>query len=64
MKIVCLRTGTTLEKDLTITTAGPAMARRIREECMLSNISEESTEQIIKNYQLKGFQPFMFDVRV
>ena len=63
MKIVCLRTGTTLEKDLTITTAGEAMVRRIREECMLSNISEESTEQIIKNYQLKGFQPFMFDVR-
>ena len=38
------------------------MHTRIRQACQDSNISEESTTQIIANYERTGFQPFMFEV--
>ena len=62
MKIVDLRTGRTLVDKLSASEAREHMHTRIRQACQDSNISEESTTQIIANYERTGFQPFMFEV--
>lgn len=62
MIIRCLRTGAVLEKDLTITTAGEAMVRRIR--AAAADWMPENIEAVVDKYQRTGWHPFMFDVFV
>ena len=60
MIIRCLRTGAVLERDLTITTAGEAMERRIR--AAAADWLPENTEAVVDKYKRTGQHPFMFDV--
>lgn len=60
MIIRCLRTDAVLEKDLTITTAGEAMVRRIR--AAAADWLPENIEAVVDKYQRTGWHPFMFDV--
>lgn len=60
MIIRCLRTGAVLEKDLTITTAGEAMVRRIR--AAAADWLPENIEAVVNKYKRTGQHPFMFDV--
>ena len=60
MIIRCLRTGAVLEKDLTITTAGEAMVRRIR--AAAADWLPENIEAVVNKYKWTGQHPFMFDV--
>jgi hypothetical protein len=63
MRIVCLRTGKTLEADVSATDVAATMERRIRAACHDNRITPENTDKIVANYQRRGFHPFMFDVR-
>ena len=60
MIIRCLRTGAVLERDLTITTAGEAMLRRIR--AAAADWLPENIEAVVNKYKRTGYHPFMFDV--
>ena len=59
MIIRCLRTGAVLEKDLTITTAGEALVRRIRDAAF--DWLPENIEAVVNKYKRTGQHPFMFD---
>lgn len=60
MVIRCLRTGAVLEKDLTLTTVGEAMVRRIR--AAAADWMPENIEAVVNKYKRTGHHPFMFDV--
>jgi hypothetical protein len=60
MMIRCLRTGAVLEKDLTITTAGEAMVRRIR--AAAADWLPENIEAVVNKYKRTGQHPFMFEL--
>jgi hypothetical protein len=60
MIIRCLRTGAVLERNLTITTAGEAMERRIR--AAAADWMPENIEAVVAKYKRTGQHPFMFDV--
>ena len=60
MIIRCLRTGAVLERNLTITTAGEAMERRIR--AAAADWLPENIEAVVAKYKRTGQHPFMFDV--
>ncbi len=60
MIIKCLRTSAILEKDLTVTTAGEAMVRRIRDAA--ADWLPENIEAIVNKYKQTGHHPFMFDI--
>ena len=63
MKIICLRTGRTIEKNLSISEASNAMIERLKTTCQQEKWTQENTEKLIKNYQMYSKNPFMFEVR-
>lgn len=60
MVIKCLRTGKVLENNLTLTSAGEAMERRIRESC--ADWQPHVTEALVAKWKRGGGHPFMFEV--
>ncbi len=62
MIIACLRTGKTLVKDLTITTASEKMLEMIRDKCKEAGWDQNNTDQAIAKYVKPGRHCFMFDL--